>query len=278
MNNRIKSILLIILVFVLTVECVFLYKIKGDITKLDERLKTEKTLASKGESEESVDPPIPPMITINSEINQKLERHVNQNAIIDRSVAVARGIVNQLINNGVYLSDVTVSNVSFIERVQMGAMDSVDIFNVEVLITDADGVKTTDDSKYILFYNRWDEDGEGSYYISSLTSEEIENKYGDRVEEFDGNINVAACTIERDEYLKRGNLIPEDFLENSAYVKALAYAEDSGVGDVISDKYTVSVEGDTKSFYFDTSKNVTITVVYRYFDDMEKWAFLNANT
>lgn len=277
MGNKIKRTILAVLVCILAVESYMLVKTKNQITELDTKLKSESAL--KNEEPEPIEPPVAPMITINSEINQALDGYLHKNSIVDRAVGVARGIVADLISEGRYLSDVTVSDISFTGAFPVSEGSTADMFNVEVLITDAEGIKTVNDGTYLIFYNRWDEDGKGSYYISALTDDEISEKYKEVTNDYSDDPFAAACMKECYDYLKRGQLIAEDSLEASAYNKALAFSKTLGIGNVISDKYTVSVEGDTKAFYYDTDDEYTgITIVYTYFEDSDRWAFLHALT
>ncbi len=274
MSNKIKLTVLILLVAVLVVSLISLFNIK----------KTERFILNKekqealGKNEPVSEPPAAPMITMNAAINQELDAFDFKNNIIDTAVLVAENSVNTLIENGVYLNGATISDIVFVETDTTEDHESLYMFNIHLLLTDIDGGVTTDSANYVIFYNRWDEDNKKCYFVSSITDNEINQRYGEYSELYNGDIFTTTCFLEKNEFLKGMPQKNESELDDAAFFKAEAFAKTiPGVTEVLSGTYTVTKEEGLKSFSFNTNdENIVITVVYTYFDETNTWTFLHA--
>lgn len=266
MNNKIKFIVLLALIVVVCVELVLLMKTNNEIKEIEEAIKITDP-----EEELPTEPPVAPLVTINSDIDLSSF----QDSVVASAVNVARELVNEQIKNNVYLSDAMVFDIVPIDVQTDSTYDSYNMFRVDVVLSANDGQRISDNSTYLVYYNRWDEDEKGTYFLSSVKESTINEKYESLSESYD-NKYVAACETEKLAFLKKQIILEED-LYSSACNKANAFAKSLGIDDVIVDAYTMANEAGSRMYMFSNSENDTcITITYIFFEDELGWSFLSA--
>lgn len=269
MTNTKKIIVLGALLLVLAVLLICLFRTNSEIDlivkKLDKNDTVEKT-------------PVAPLITMNAAINQALDSFSYKNAIIDQAVVVAQKSVEAKITDGAFLSDAMISDIVFVETGIVGFYDSVNMFNVELSFTLDDGTIENDKTNYIIFYNRWDEDGKGSYFVSSLTESQIAEKYSESASTYSDNVYIAACMLERDKYLKAQTQFTDDELADEAHRKAVAYASTlKDVRKIVYRDFLTDDNGGIRRYNFETDINdVFVSVTYMLVEENNTWVFLYA--
>ncbi len=217
------------------------------------------------------------MINLSATLTQKIDVYSYRDKIIDKSINLIKDVVDKYLSDGVVITDATVINLERLNTGTAGLYDAVDIFNVEFLLTTSNNEKINDKSNYMLFYSRWDEDGEGTYYLNSLTEEEIQNKYSTFAHIYSDDVYIAACMIERDLFLERTEKNYESDLPDLAYKKAVAYSKTLQNKPRVINIYLTDQNQNQRKYIFYTDKeNEFIEINYIYFDNSELWTFLYA--
>lgn len=273
MTNKKKLIVLFGLIAVLLVLVLLLVNTWREISDLKKQQNKRQEMSGETQQPEVKEIPVAPMITMNATITKNLNSFDYKDDIIGSAVSVAQGIVDELVAQGVHLSDATISDISLVETGAAGLYDTVSMFKVEISITDKDGVKESYDPNYLVFYKRWNVDNNGYQLICTLDENELNDKYSSLAELY-GDTYTAACMIIRDEYVRSFDPVTLDSLDDDAKTRALAYSSEYGY-TLSSDEFTVDKETDGVCTYiFKTSLDENYICISYLLTEDDKWLFL----
>ncbi len=269
MSNNKKIIVLAALTIVLF-SCIFLLFRKN--AELEAIIYRNNVAESSKKNEFQVEFEDDTMISVNAELDF-------DSAVLKEAIVLAKSVAKDFITNEIAVTEIRVSDIYEVGNYSDSIYTNATMYNVELLVSPANSERFTDDTNYMILLSRWDADNKGNYVVSYITDEALKEKYLDvSNKEYEGDVYLATCALELQDFYKRSAELKQDELLTDAYTKALKYIEssenDAKIQEINIDEVTVEEDS---IFIFDTDiENVTIVVRYLHNEETDSWAFYYA--